>query len=191
MKAILMSIRPEWVAKILNGEKTIEIRKTMPKCKLPIDVYIYCTKGVCDCNKIEGVGYTHLFPESEKYIRINGKVVAKFTLRKIEELEDAIDISLAGDGDCELITESLSPWELCKKSFLTRWELEDYVGESDAYAWYISDLVIFDKPKELSEFHYKKVTMKWDENYHRRIVKKEIVPVKCPPQSWQYVEVQE
>ena len=45
MKAIMISIKPEWVCKILNGEKTIEIRKTMPKCKLPCKVYIYCTKG--------------------------------------------------------------------------------------------------------------------------------------------------
>ena len=44
-KSILISIRPEWVAKILNGKKTIEIRKTMPKCDLPIDVYIYVTHG--------------------------------------------------------------------------------------------------------------------------------------------------
>lgn len=30
MKAILMSIRPEWCEKIFNGEKTIEVRKTAP-----------------------------------------------------------------------------------------------------------------------------------------------------------------
>ena len=45
MKEILISIKPKWVEKILNGEKTIEIRKTMPKCELPCKVYIYCTKG--------------------------------------------------------------------------------------------------------------------------------------------------
>lgn len=44
MKAIMISIQPQWVEKILNGEKTIEIRKTMPKCELPCKVYIYCTK---------------------------------------------------------------------------------------------------------------------------------------------------
>ena len=27
-KAVLLSIRPEWCVKILNGEKTVEIRKT-------------------------------------------------------------------------------------------------------------------------------------------------------------------
>ena len=34
MKSILISIRPEYAGKILNGEKTIEIRKTIPKYEL-------------------------------------------------------------------------------------------------------------------------------------------------------------
>ena len=29
-KAVLISIRPEWVKKILTGEKTLEVRKTRP-----------------------------------------------------------------------------------------------------------------------------------------------------------------
>ena len=45
MKNIMISIKPQYVEKILNGEKTIEIRKTMPKCELPCKVYIYCTNG--------------------------------------------------------------------------------------------------------------------------------------------------
>ena len=45
MKSILISIKPQYVADILNGYKTIEIRKTKPKCELPCKVYIYCTKG--------------------------------------------------------------------------------------------------------------------------------------------------
>ena len=43
-KSILMSIKPQYVAKILNGEKTIEIRKRFPKDYVGW-VYIYCTKG--------------------------------------------------------------------------------------------------------------------------------------------------
>ena len=43
-KSILMSIQPQWLAKILNGEKTIEIRKKFPKDYVGW-VYIYCTKG--------------------------------------------------------------------------------------------------------------------------------------------------
>lgn len=45
MKAIMISIQPQWVEKILNGEKKIEIRKSMPKCQLPCKVFIYCTQG--------------------------------------------------------------------------------------------------------------------------------------------------
>lgn len=44
MKAVLISIQPKWVAKIANGKKTIEVRKTAPKCEVPFKCYIYCTK---------------------------------------------------------------------------------------------------------------------------------------------------
>jgi predicted transcriptional regulator len=44
-KVIILSVQPQWIHKILTGKKTIEIRKSMPKCDYPIDVYLYCTKG--------------------------------------------------------------------------------------------------------------------------------------------------
>lgn len=44
-KAVLISIRPEWCEKIINGEKTIEVRKTRPKLQTPYKCYIYCTAG--------------------------------------------------------------------------------------------------------------------------------------------------
>lgn len=30
-KAVLISIRPEWVEKIAGGQKTVEVRRTRPK----------------------------------------------------------------------------------------------------------------------------------------------------------------
>lgn len=42
-KAVMLSIRPKWVEKIANGEKTIEVRKTKPKLDTPFKCYIYCT----------------------------------------------------------------------------------------------------------------------------------------------------
>ena len=56
-KSILMSVQPKWVAKILNGEKTIEIRKRFPKDYVGW-VYIYCTKSsnCCLLSKIEDNG---------------------------------------------------------------------------------------------------------------------------------------
>lgn len=44
MKAILMSIKPQHVANILNKIKTLEIRKRFPSDYVGW-VYIYCTKG--------------------------------------------------------------------------------------------------------------------------------------------------
>ena len=51
-KAVLISIRPQWCAKIASGEKTIEFRKSRPELKKPFKCYIYCTKqittlGIC------------------------------------------------------------------------------------------------------------------------------------------------
>lgn len=45
------------------------------------------------------------------------------------------------------------------------------------YGWHISDLKIYDNPKELSEFS--------------KYGFGEPVPLKRPPQSWMYVEVEE
>lgn len=156
-KAILISIKPEWVAKILNGEKTLEIRKTIPKCDLPIDVYIYCTKGP---------GYCHhafnAFRSSDNKAVIpmqlcNGKVVAKFTLNKVEEIKKVWYVSAftkqktiscyRGDKN-GLIRKQLE-----EKSCLSLLELKSYIGWDKGYAWHIDNLEIFDKPKELREFY--------------------------------------
>lgn len=40
-KAVLISIRPEWCEKIINGRKNIEVRKTRPKMDTPFKCYIY------------------------------------------------------------------------------------------------------------------------------------------------------
>lgn len=132
MRSVLISIKPEWTAKILNGEKTIEIRKTMPKCELPIDVYIYCTKG------------DYIGRISKKYV---GKVVARFTMNEVEK----IFMSVINHYQYE--TNTLYEDELLKQSLLNGNELDAYLKNKHyGYAWHISDLVIFDKPKELGEF---------------------------------------
>ena len=45
-KAVLISLRQEWCEKIINGRKTIEVRKTRPKMDTPFKCYIYkCGNG--------------------------------------------------------------------------------------------------------------------------------------------------
>ena len=179
-KEILISIRPEFVEKILNGEKTIEIRKTMPKCELPCKVYIYCTKqslktgkyvyvnepkirekaGVanhwCDY-KTDKIIINEGFPyyAYETYLG-KGKIVAEFTLNKVDWLIDVGGGIHFADKDYNLKV----PNELLKKSCLKEEDIYNYLGRkkdnkaffNDGYAWYIDDLKIYDTPKELSEF---------------------------------------
>ena len=122
-KAILISIKPEWVEKILNGKKTIEIRKTTPKCDLPIDVYIYCSKGnkknwhlfddaVDTDTGWKGYQYDY-FIGSKCYLEgcLEGKVVAKFTLNKVEEIK-YVSGGFTVLSDFPYYTQSLSKEDL-------------------------------------------------------------------------------
>ena len=162
MKAIMISIKPQYVEKILNGEKTIEIRKTMPKCELPCKVYIYCTKPkkwwrYSSCSytsdellwktkdKIKMCDGFEFYYEIQDCIVINGKVVAEFTLNKVDILERDLNDWLPKNR------YDVSN-DLLKNINLNQEQLWNYGQGKTLYAWYIDNLKIYDKPKELSEF---------------------------------------
>lgn len=44
MKAVMLSLRPQWCEKIFNGSKSIEVRKSRPSIPTPFKVYVYQTK---------------------------------------------------------------------------------------------------------------------------------------------------
>ena len=163
MKSILISIRPEWVAKIANGEKKIEIRRSKPKRELPIDVLIYCTKGkpltrlgtLWNGDRKTDV-FSLSYPPNATY---NGKVVGKFRLNEIAEYQIQ-DAKTWSDSSFEETTKTLMGLSLN--------ELQSYADGKPFFGWIISDLEIFDEPKSLEEFGLKRA-----------------------PQSWRYVEVEE
>ena len=144
MKSIMISIQPQWVSKILNKEKLVEIRKTNPKCELPCKVYIYCTKGKklykCVSNFDEDL--------------LNGKVIAEFTLNKVDTLERDLNDWLPKNR------YDVSN-ELLKNIKLNQNELWNYGQGKTLYAWHIDDLKVYDKPKELSEFDIKRTFQNW------------------------------
>ena len=39
MKAVILSLKPEWWEKMLSGEKTLEIRKSAPHCPAPTEAW--------------------------------------------------------------------------------------------------------------------------------------------------------
>ena len=171
MKAILMSIQPKWCEKIANGEKTIEVRKTKPKLQTPFKCYIYCTqtKTIGDiilCKSEENAklfGYNAVkginkgFSEKED-INLKGKVIGEFVCDKI-----------AGEGET-----------IRGNACLTVDELIDYCKGKDLYFWHITDLKIYDKPKELSEFRIAE--------YHYGKIHLPPRDISRPPQSWCYIE---
>lgn len=155
MKAIMISIKPMYVADILNGKKTIEIRKSMPKCELPIDVYIYCTshknyhESLYEVCEEDGGGYDVDYynpccreDEDEKDFLLNSQVVAKFMLNKVDCFYDFDD-------------------ELCYHACLDREEMIGYLDDKVGCAWRIDDLVIFDKPRPLNDFGIEKAPQSW------------------------------
>lgn len=186
MKNVLISIKPEWVAKILNGDKTIEIRKTRPKCELPCKVYIYCTKEKSYLDRLvqnhNGFYYTVRelvdFDADEygTYYNIagkNGEIVAEFTLKRVDTIEIC-------DPDILINGKQCSQPHLEQSSRLKIDKIMNYIGYGDdhdgwgrdwdkGYAWHIDDLKIYDESRELCEFICRK-------------------PLKRPPQSWCYVE---
>ena len=201
MKHILLSIRPQWIAKILNGEKTLEIRKSCPKCELPCEVYIYCTKGgeqLVDCPQwVENELYHQLrYDEDIALLRnsqalLNGKVVAKFTLNKVEAI--CCEGLENGCGGHNYFYSLEDGEDIRKKACLDEFDLRNYLGtkldgDEVGYAWHIDNLVIFDKPKELEEFEYPNPS--GIRNIGQRTIKG-LPSKKHPPQSWCYVEVDE
>lgn len=218
MKSVLISIKPEWCEKIANGKKTIEVRKSAPK-EVLFKCYIYETKG-------QYVKFTH--GAHTKYGYGRGKVIGEFICDKIDDFYCAsvpyqrennlgygrfIDNGvykvngwhegIVFERNDRYIGTMLNNNDL-KEMCLSAQELFDYIGVGKhLYGWHISDLKIYDKPKELSEFYIHK----YDNNFNYcygcvhsvRLTteypcceclrdREQREYLKCPPQSWQYVE---
>lgn len=191
MKAILMSIRPQYVANILNGIKTLEIRKRFPKDYVGW-VYIYCTKGkpYLSSNSL----HYYVPKKYEKYMgNHNGKVVARFWCDKVEDFEFC-EFSKHKDN-LELYNECVrKDNELCKKACISCVQMVQYLDTKaigkDMFgkAIHITNLEIFDKPKEISEF--KSCLLEHNNcvphNCHECPATK---PLTRAPQSFMFIEV--
>lgn len=171
MKSVLMSIKPEWCAKIASEHKTIEIRKTKPSLPTPFKVYIYCTEP----NTTDPHKYLETHSDDGYIYKCNGNVFAEFVCEEIKELAP---INRAGD-------------DLEEKACMNREEIVRYL-KGKGYAWYISDLVIYNKPKELNEFKQcHKCPYGYEECTRHEYSCNGAYNVQNPPQSWCYVnEVQ-
>lgn len=173
MKSVMLSIQPKYCELIASGKKTIEVRKTAPKLEMPFKCYIYETKRKVMKSFIwkNGDGLTSI-PNGAKVIPISktqrrvkynargrGKVIGEFVCDEIMPV-----MSFCSEPN------AIKAHELPFIG-MTDKEVIDYLGNGkDGYGWHISDLKIYDTPKELREFR----------NLQGQ-------PIQRPFQSWGYV----
>lgn len=171
-RAVLMSIQPRWCEKILRGEKTVEVRKTRPTLmQVPFKVYVYCTST------------------GDPHFDGAGKVIGEFVCGRIDRL---VHIGYMGSGEkpkYRAADERQCPYGvswILEAACLTEEELETYLKGETGFGWHISDLKIYSRPVDITNFHNclgceyvgDCDTYCWD-------------PVQIPPQSWRYVEENE
>ena len=162
MKSVLISIQPKWCELIASGKKTVEVRKTRPKLETPFKVYIYETNW-----------RDNTYWKNHHNGRL-GKVIGDFVCRNIDFLQER-DLF---EGMDEISNSRIEEY-----SCLSIDELLQYKGnKEEIYGWHISDLVIYDKPRELSEFK-QFVDRSKGQRYHE-----DMLYLQRPPQSWCYVE---
>ena len=198
MKSVLISIQPKWCELIASGKKTVEVRKTKPKLKTPFKVYIYCTygQGLIENNDI---CYPNMLLEQKVSKNAiwgnccNGKVIGEFVCDKIFEIEYQ-----CGSYRCKGLTV-LENDRVASASKLSLCDMRSYLSCNNGYGWHISNLKIYDEPRELSEFYRECEKPECDDcpylhfentpnSYEGWCIYDEKIPITRPPQSWCYVE---
>ena len=81
MKNIMLSIRPEWLQKILSGQKTVELRLSRPNLTPPFMVFLYCS-----CKGTKKPGEILEIHSGGKIYKANGLVVGEFTCTGIDRV---------------------------------------------------------------------------------------------------------
>lgn len=155
LPSIMQSIKPQYCELIAAGKKTIEVRKTKPKLKPPFKVSIYCTrdKGILfyrSRHTNDFIAYkpkfykdTEILLQQNGHTVFNGKVIGEYICDEIQEWvfdneTNSYDIS---DDDLAL-------------TCLTQEQLWEYGKGKTLYGYHITNLKIYDEPKELSVFYH-------------------------------------
>lgn len=192
MKAVMLSLRPQWCEKIFNGSKTIEVRKSRPSIPTPFKVYMYMTK------------HKWIFKLLPFLKNRFAKVIGEFVCDRIICCQ-----AYYGDSGKKHLTNlfGVDTSKIC----LSELEIFDYIIGKDkkdgiGWLWHISDLKIYEKPKELGEFYtkcektgdcecedclYLRVMLSsypCDDDVYTWCGVDNKKPISRPPQSWVYCE---
>lgn len=156
-KGLITSVRPKECELIASGRQTMLVRKTRPKIQTSFKCYIYMTATKERCRLWE---YITAYQNSKGEI-LNGsqKVIGSFVCDRIDEFDSVWSerayACVPTDIPCTMPMSEENAIKICKeKGCMTLEDIIDYFGDEEwrAYFWHISDLKIYDKPKELEEF---------------------------------------
>ena len=187
MRKVLVSLKPYYYYLVGEGIKKIEVRKNMPRASdWDKEVLFYMSKDVKSFAKI---------PKEfqEKYRKHFGEVGMQFVCDNIEEFHEYELSPSKKFYEFEKARISL----FLKESCLSYNEVCDYRKDlpyyKPLYAWHISDLKIYGKPKELGEFKRWNRTEENAPCAHTKWLYPDCKDCKAcnltrPPQSWCYVE---
>ena len=134
-KSVIASLKPYFYYLVGEGIKKTEVRKSEPKADdWNRETYFYMSKDEKSFAKIPK-------EYQDKYRKHFGKVGLKFVCDRIQEITYTQIYNFGRYKNvCELETR------------LDFYALDDYLKQKNGFGWHISDLKIYDKPKELSEF---------------------------------------
>lgn len=192
MRAIMKSVSPRICEKVANGDCTILVSKTAPKCGAPFKCYICMTATK---ERFYLWEYVTAYKNSKGEI-LDGsqKVIGEFICDKIIEwqYDKGHQYYVDYPDDCT----SYFPYLKChsEATGLRCSEIEKLGKGKPLYGLHISDLKIYDKPKELRDFFKPCPTKEKGDCFDCDCLADNDYGGICtnnltrPPQSWQYVE---
>lgn len=151
MRAIIQSYTLQECERIANGRQTIKVCKNAPK-DTPFKVYMYRRKEKSGNKTIN---------EALDGVYGDGKVIGEYVCEKVDVAK--VQGRLLGLYNSRFV--DASDFSLIVKRCLDNSELSNYGRGKSISCLHISNVKIYDKPKELNEFNFTR-----------------------PPHGWQYVE---
>lgn len=193
-KAVMTSASPQECERIARGEQTMLVMKTKPRLETPFKGYLCCKNGKPYLYREANPPYD-LFLDSDLYRGgdyekrfLSGKVIGEFVCDEIDKmLPDYNPATKQFFYNDDWQHNDWNSIDYC----LSVDELNGYGRGKTLYGWHISNLKIYDKPKDLSVFR-KACDGFVDCIFCSRHIRDKYGScdkrLTRPPQSWQYVE---
>lgn len=133
-QGVMISIRPEYIRRIRSGEKTVELRKTLPRFIQPYTIYFYCTKNGAEPSDDAG--------------KVIGEARATLHMWAVEHPD-------------RFAAHPLLYRKTLRSAAVTDEEAIAYANGHDVFGILFDSVRIYETPRELSEFGIRRPPQSW------------------------------